>query len=364
MVVGGTGLYLRAALAELELPPAPPRAPASGGPALRRGGARGRARAARRASTRRPPPRSIRTTAAASSVRSSSRRPARRSRLRGTGSGRGRRGIRPSSSASTCRRSCSTTGSPRATSEMFAAGVEDEVARALARDLAAPRARRWGSTRSRTSRADEAIAALVSARAATPRTSANGCGASRASLWSMPTARRARSPMTSSPWHAHGNVYLVSDDADLTPERVRERGAGTDGIVQVVRARRRRGGDRDLEYGRLDRGDVRQRHAHRRCVVVARTGARRRTHRRRSARRSRCARSATPVRVRHGGGRGRRARDRRRARAHDGRRSAIRMRSSSATRTTSRGSVRCSRRTRAFRIARMSRSRASTARAR
>jgi diaminopimelate epimerase len=41
--------------------------------------------------------------------------------------------------------------------------------------------------------------------------------------------------MTSSPWHAHGNVYLISEDVDLTPERVRAEAAGTDGIVQVVR---------------------------------------------------------------------------------------------------------------------------------
>jgi diaminopimelate epimerase len=42
--------------------------------------------------------------------------------------------------------------------------------------------------------------------------------------------------MTSSPWHAHGNVYLVSEESELTPERVRDEAAGTDGIVQVVRA--------------------------------------------------------------------------------------------------------------------------------
>jgi diaminopimelate epimerase len=42
--------------------------------------------------------------------------------------------------------------------------------------------------------------------------------------------------MTSSPWHAHGNVYLVSEELELTPERVRNEAAGTDGIVQVVRA--------------------------------------------------------------------------------------------------------------------------------
>jgi diaminopimelate epimerase len=42
--------------------------------------------------------------------------------------------------------------------------------------------------------------------------------------------------MTSSRWHAHGNVYLVSEDGALTPELVREQARGTDGIVQVVRA--------------------------------------------------------------------------------------------------------------------------------
>jgi diaminopimelate epimerase len=45
--------------------------------------------------------------------------------------------------------------------------------------------------------------------------------------------------MTSSRWHAHGNVYLVSEDSALTPELVCEQARGTDGIVQVVRA----GGD-------------------------------------------------------------------------------------------------------------------------
>jgi diaminopimelate epimerase len=42
--------------------------------------------------------------------------------------------------------------------------------------------------------------------------------------------------MTSSRWHAHGNVYLVSEDGTLTPELVRGHAQGTDGIVQVVRA--------------------------------------------------------------------------------------------------------------------------------
>jgi diaminopimelate epimerase len=42
--------------------------------------------------------------------------------------------------------------------------------------------------------------------------------------------------MTSSPWHAHGNVYLISEETELTPESVRDEAAGTDGIVQVLQA--------------------------------------------------------------------------------------------------------------------------------
>ena len=42
--------------------------------------------------------------------------------------------------------------------------------------------------------------------------------------------------MTSSRWHAHGNVYLVSEDDALTPDAVRDQAQGTDGIVQIVRA--------------------------------------------------------------------------------------------------------------------------------
>jgi diaminopimelate epimerase len=40
--------------------------------------------------------------------------------------------------------------------------------------------------------------------------------------------------MRFSRWHAHGNVYLVAEEAKLTPELVREQAAGTDGIVEVV----------------------------------------------------------------------------------------------------------------------------------
>lgn len=40
--------------------------------------------------------------------------------------------------------------------------------------------------------------------------------------------------MKSSKWHALGNVYLLVEWADLTPDEVRVSAGGTDGVVQVV----------------------------------------------------------------------------------------------------------------------------------
>jgi diaminopimelate epimerase len=40
--------------------------------------------------------------------------------------------------------------------------------------------------------------------------------------------------MTFSSWHAHGNVYLVTEPCGLTPERVREAVGGADGILEVA----------------------------------------------------------------------------------------------------------------------------------
>jgi diaminopimelate epimerase len=40
--------------------------------------------------------------------------------------------------------------------------------------------------------------------------------------------------MRSSKWHAHGNIYLVSQEPDLTPAAVRAQAVGTDGILQVL----------------------------------------------------------------------------------------------------------------------------------
>jgi diaminopimelate epimerase len=48
--------------------------------------------------------------------------------------------------------------------------------------------------------------------------------------------------MRFSKWHAHGNVYLLTDEHGLTAERVREDVGDADGIVQVVSI-----GDREAE---------------------------------------------------------------------------------------------------------------------
>jgi diaminopimelate epimerase len=52
----------------------------------------------------------------------------------------------------------------------------------------------------------------------------------------MPTGRPATSPMKSSKWSAHGNVYLLVEGERLTPERARElsQGGETDGVVEIV----------------------------------------------------------------------------------------------------------------------------------
>src|SRR5919201_3627010 len=69
-----------------------------------------------------------------------------------------------------------------------------------------------------------------------PPTSGNGCGGYRALLASPPTARRVRSPMRSSKWSAHGNIYLLVEDERLTPERARDLSAAhrSDGVLEVL----------------------------------------------------------------------------------------------------------------------------------
>jgi diaminopimelate epimerase len=42
--------------------------------------------------------------------------------------------------------------------------------------------------------------------------------------------------MRSSRWHAHGNVYLLTEEQGLTPERVRTEVGDADGVLEIVRA--------------------------------------------------------------------------------------------------------------------------------
>ena len=132
VVVGGTGLYLRAALADLELPPPPAPGARERWERLYDSSAPSAPTRCSPSAIRRPRPPSTRTTAGASSARSSSPRPARRCARARTGSGRARRATRRSSSGSTSRARSSTGGSRSARARCSSAGVEEEVRRALA----------------------------------------------------------------------------------------------------------------------------------------------------------------------------------------------------------------------------------------
>ena len=81
------------------------------------------------------------------------------------------------------------------------------------------------------------------------------------------TRARRRWQMQFSKWHALGNSYLVVEQPDagpLTPARVRRlcsvtTGIGSDGVLEITRVDGRRCRRHDLESGRLDGRDVRQR---------------------------------------------------------------------------------------------------------
>ena len=166
-----------------------------------------------------------------------------------------------------------------------------------------------------------------SAPAATPRTSGSGCGGSPASLALTAPGARRRWQMQFSKWHALGNSYLVVEQPDagpLTPARVQRlcsvaTGIGSDGVLEVTHARRSACGRHDLEPRRLDRGDVRQRRAHRRALAGGGDRVRRRSRSRpRGAGSPRgCSTRSTP-RPTSGRFTVGAARDRRRDRADDG----------------------------------------------
>ena len=103
--------------------------------------------------------------------------------------------------------------------------------------------------------------------------------------------------MRSSTWRALGNTYVArragraEAPCDADALRLATLAAGTDGVLEVVEVARRRGGDRDLEPGRLQRRALGKRHAHRGA-----RGSRARSGRRVSPRIRLAARSVSPRR--------------------------------------------------------------------
>ena len=131
---------------------------------------------------------------------------------------------------------------------------------------------------------------------------------------------RRRSPMRSSRWQAQGNVYLVTDDGPLTPDSVRSEVGDADGILEVFRTGERLARDRDLEPGRLAGRDVGQRDADRGELAGRAHGCRRGRRPRRPARGPCPDARRRPRRAGSRRGLGRRARGGRRHPADDGRR--------------------------------------------
>ena len=176
----GTGLYLRAALAELDLRPAPPdeRAPPLDRRA-RRARARGAARASSPAARPRPRRRSTRATASGSCARSSSTSSASSSATAGgqPALDRATPATRPRSSASRWNATRSTRASTHACGRWSPPARWRRSAAARRRARRRPRARPSGSTSCwpATSRPCSA------ARAPTPSASSRGCASSPAS---------------------------------------------------------------------------------------------------------------------------------------------------------------------------------------
>ena len=239
VVVGGTGLYLRAALADLTLPPAPE--PGERERWERFYDEQGAERAHERLAELDPE--------AAAAVHPNDRRRVVRSlELSGgsasaTSSGPARPGTRRSCSASMCRKRSSTVGSPTARGRCSRQGSEPRRSRARGPISPDRRLRAWPLGPRRATRRRGRNRALAPARGVTRRTSASGCGAFRALLACLPIALRARSPMQFSKWHGLGNDYLLVERAELafplTPERVQKLcdyhfGVGSDGIVEVL----------------------------------------------------------------------------------------------------------------------------------
>ena len=281
VVVGGTGLYFRAALAELDVPPAP------------EPGARERwERAVRRARARRRRTRSSPSAipAAAAAVHPNDRRRVVRA-LELAEAGHSLRGDRlwaaetrhPTLVVGPRR---PAGGAERADRGADARDVRRRASRtrsgsALARAAVVDRPEDHGPARGRGAAArPRRRPSSPRARAASPRTSGSGCAGSRASLACGPTGPRTRWRMRFSRWRAAGNEYLLAERAELggplTPERVRAGGRrAPTGSSRSSRPTDDGGRDRDLEPGRLDRRDVRERDADRRALARRADGRRR-----------------------------------------------------------------------------------------
>ena len=129
------------------------------------------------------------------------------------------------------------------TDEMFARGVVAEV-RASARGPGFEDRREGTRSHARSPRCRPNRRATASSfgRASTLRTSGNGCGEYRGSSVSTRHAPSRRSSMQFSKWHALGNSYLIVESADsgvLTADRARrlcdvERGIGADGVLEIT----------------------------------------------------------------------------------------------------------------------------------
>ena len=129
------------------------------------------------------------------------------------------------------------------TDAMFDQGVVEEVREALRGECRGPRRRPSGCTRSRRFPRQRRASGSSSVPAGTPPTSGSGCGGSRASLaWTAAPEARRRWRMQFSKWHALGNSYLVAEQPQagpLTPNRVQRLcsasvGIGSDGLVEVT----------------------------------------------------------------------------------------------------------------------------------
>src|SRR5579862_7445017 len=202
IVVGGTGLYLRAALSSLEVPPPLACTPTTGG---------------------------------ASSVPSSWPRWGARSRPLRTACGARTRVIRRRSSASTCRRTSWTYASSSARAPWWKRESRRRPGAPGATGCRRPRARSSGSRSSRRCPSSKPRTRSSAPRSGSRGTSASGCAGFRMSLPSTVAGRPASSLMRSSLWIAQGNVYLVVDEDSLSPERVRALVGDADGILEVIR---------------------------------------------------------------------------------------------------------------------------------